>query len=156
MKPLFTFALIAALAPVAQAAPKFGEMKMTGPNSAKIIYEDKCANGGNIDKEKEVAFVNAMLANPSSNLGKLKAKLLKEIGDDIRGEGVYVSEPVDSYHDRDGCGQSWNSFSVFVYTLSGGNTDHTVARFLVSVDDDDNSGVRTLKLRSIQKIAIRN
>jgi len=109
------------------------------------------------EKEKQVAFVKAMLANPKSDLAQLKEKLLKEIADDKRGEGFYVSEPVASFRFRDGCGSSPNSFSVMVYTVAGGNTNHTIARFLVNVDDDDDeAGTRTLQLRSIQPRQIRD
>lgn len=156
MKARITFALFLSLATIAQARLKYGTLVMTSPNSAKVVYEEKCANGGNNDKEKQLAFLNAMLANPKSDLAQLKEKLLKEIGDDKRGDGFYLSEPVASFHDRDGCGASRNTYSVMIYTLTGGNTNHTVARFLVNVDDDDESGIRTLKLRSIQPLAIRD
>ena len=153
IKILFCFMT---LVPVVHAEPKFGELLMTGPDSGNILYADRCANGGNIDKAKEDEFVKAMLANPDSKLSRLKAQLIKEIGNDARGEGVYFGDREQSFHFRDGCSASLNTFSFMVFTVTGGNSNYTVARFLVSVDDDDNQGVRTLKVRSIQAIKIRD
>ena len=50
------------------------------------------------------------------------------LGDDKRGEGVLFSDPVSSFHHRDGCGGSINSVSFFVYTMCYGNKNLGLTR----------------------------
>ncbi|MGZ3649675.1 MAG: hypothetical protein ACXVB9_14015 [Bdellovibrionota bacterium] len=146
---------LAMFATSAHAATKVPTLVMTGPDSGKAIYADKCANGGNNDEENRAKFVQMMLANPASKLSQMKADLLKNL-DEPRGEGVYIGTFVQSFHDRDGCGSSNNSYSAIVMTVNNGNENHSVSRFLVTIDDDDNVGERTLSLHSIQPITIRD
>lgn len=61
-----------------------------------------------------------------------------------------------TFHNRSGCGTNINSYSAFVETVTGGNANHTVVKYLVTIDDDDNAGKRTLKIRDIRPINLRN
>ena len=140
----------------AHAAEKLGEVIMTGPDSAVVHYKDKCSNGAHIVLGDHRKYIDLMMANKDSQLFRLKANLLKQIGDDARGEGVYFGEILPTFHARYGCGESQNSFSFFVVTVTGGNTSLTVSKFLVTFDDDDLSDTRTLKIRSISPVNIRN
>ncbi|MDZ8094743.1 MAG: hypothetical protein RMZ42_22815 [Nostoc sp. DedQUE05] len=132
---------------------------MTSPNSAFANYEDKCSNGGNLDNVNREKFLKLMLADQKSKLSQLKVALLNEIkqsGDEPRGEGVRIGEWNQTFHDRSGCGTNTNSYSAFVVTVTGGNANHTVVKSLVTIDDDDNAGKRTLKIRDIRPIKLRN
>ncbi len=138
---------------------KIPALVMTSPDSAKVNYEDKCSNGGNSDKVNRDKFLKLMLADKRSKLSQLKVALLNEIkqsGDEPRGEGVYIGEWNQTFHERSGCGMSTNSYSAFVVTVTGGNANHTVVKYLVTIDDDDNAGERTLKIRDIRPINLRN
>jgi hypothetical protein len=88
-----------------------------------------------------------------------KVALLNEIkqsGYEPRGEGVYIGEWNQTFHERIGCGTNSNSYSAFVETVTGGNTNLMVVKFLVTIDDDDNAGRRTLTIRDIRPIKLRN
>lgn len=137
------------------SAPALPPLRMTSPDSATAIYADKCSNGKNHDQVNRDKFVQQMLANPKSHLAMLKATLQKHL-EDPRGEGVYLGEFVETYNDRDGCGSSAQSYSAMLVTITGGNTDHTVTRYLVTIDDNDDTGVRKLSLRSLLPISIRD
>jgi hypothetical protein len=142
----------------AAESPKIPALMMTSPDSASANYEDKCSNGHNIDNINRDKFLKLMLANQKSKLSQLKVALLKEIkqsGDEPRGEGIYIGEWNQTFHDRNGCGENTNSYSAFVGTVTGGNTNHTVVKYLVTIDDDDNAGKRTLKIRDIRPINLR-
>jgi hypothetical protein len=141
------------------AASRIGELVMTSPDSATVRYADRCSNGRNITEAIRAQFVRAMLANPESKISQLKAQILKEIrdsGDTPRGEGFALGAWSHSYHDRAGCSTSSNSYSALAASIAGGNTNHKVSRFLVTIDDDDEGGTRTLKLRSIQPVSVRD
>ena len=143
----------------ASESSKIPLLVMTSPDSATANYENKCSNGNNGDKVNFNQFLKLMLANKKSKLSQLKASLLNEIkqsGESPRGEGVYIGEWNQTFHDRDGCGTSTNSYSAFVTTVTGGNTNHSIVKYLVTIDDDDNGGKRTLKLRDIYPIKLRN
>jgi hypothetical protein len=132
---------------------------MTSPDSARFLYANKCSNGGNLDKINRDRFIKLMFANKKSQLAQLKVALLDEIkrsGDEPRGEGFFISEWFQTFHDRDGCGKNTNSYSAYIGIVSGGNTNRTVVKYLATIDDDDNGGERTLKLRSIRPLDIRN
>jgi hypothetical protein len=150
--------LFLALPLAAFAAPKLPPLVMTGPDSAKVVYADRCANGGNQDKANFDLFVKKMLADPRSKLAQLREKVLKEIkdgGEEPRGNGFYLTGFEQSYADREGCSQSSTSSTAIAVAQTGGNTDHTVAQALVTIDDDETEGVRTLSVRSITPIKIR-
>lgn len=128
---------------------------MTSPDSADANYEDKCSNGGNLDQFNRDRYLLLILADEKSKLSQLKVALLNEIklsGDQPRGEGVHIGEWNQTFHDRSDCGISTNSYSAFVVTVTGGNANHTVVKYLVTIDDDDPSGKRTLKIRDIRPI----
>ncbi|BDA75978.1 hypothetical protein CAL7716_101440 (plasmid) [Calothrix sp. PCC 7716] len=141
----------------AQSAP-LPALVMTSPDSATANYQDKCSNGANIDKQNRDKFLQLMLANKKSKLSQLKVALwgeIKKSGDEPRGEGVYIGEWNQTFHDRSGCGANSNSYSTFISTVTGGNTNHTVVKYLLTIDDDDNAGKRTLKVRDIRPISLR-
>jgi hypothetical protein len=131
------------------------ELKVTGPDAAQAVYAEKCANGGNSDEANRNKFVELMLANPKSKLAQAKATLYKNLSGEPH-DDVVLTDWVQTFHDRDGCGSSHNSYSAILETVTGGNTNHTVARQIVTIDDDDDSGVRKLSLRSIRPISVRD
>lgn len=138
-----------------QAAPP--KLTMLDADSAIAIYEDTCANGGSNDKTNFDNFITAMLANPASKLSKLKVSLLVQIksdGEEPRGEGVYIGDWTATYHDRDGCGSSHNSKSAFIMTVTGGNSNHTVTKYLATVSDNVDGAQRILKLEDIRAIKL--
>jgi hypothetical protein len=136
-------------------ADKLPDVKLTSPDTAQAVYADKCANGGNGDDQNRKKFVELMLANPKSKLAQAKATLYKSLAGEPH-DDVFLTDWVQTFHDRDGCGASHNSYSAILETLTGGNTNHTVARQLVTIDDDDDGGVRKLSLRSIRPISVRD
>ncbi len=142
----------------AAESTKIPALMMTSPDSAKANYENKCSNGGNSDKENRDKFVELMLKNRKSKLSQLQVALLNEIkksGDEPRGDGVYIGEWNETFHERDGCSSSADSYSAFVVTVTGGNSNHTVVKYLVTIDDDVNAGERILKVRDIRPINLR-
>ncbi len=162
MRFVFLTLFVLALAPTsvyADQSPKIPALVMTSPDSASANYENKCSNGGNLDKVNRDKFIKLMLADKKSKLSQLKVALLNEIkesGGQPRGEGVYVGEWNQTFHDRSGCSPITNSYSAFVVTVTGGNSNYTVVKYLVTIDDDDNEGKRTLKIRDIRPINLRN
>ena len=146
---------VAGAAPDKQPGPKLPELKPTGPDTARAVYPDMCSNGGNGDEQNRDKFVQLMLDNPKSKLAQAKAALYKTLRGDPH-DDVFLTEWVQTFHDRDGCGASHNSYSAVLETLTDGNSNHTVARKLVTIDDDDDGGVRKLSLRSIQPISVRD
>lgn len=154
---LFILTLFARSGHTAESAP-VAALVMTSPDSATANYEDKCSNGANIDKQNRDKFLQLMLKNKKSKLSQLKVALLNEIkksGDEPRGEGVYIGEWNQTFHDRSGCSASSNSYSTFISTVTGGNTNYTAVKYLLTIDDDDNAGKRTLKVRDIRSISLR-
>jgi hypothetical protein len=162
MRFVFLTLFVLALAPTsvyADESPKIPALVMTSPDSASANYEAKCSNGGNLDKVNRDKFIKLMLANKKSKLSQLKVALLNEIkqsGGEPRGEGVHIGEWNQTFHDRSGCATNTNSYSAFVVTVTGGNANYTVVKYLVTMDDDDNAGKRTLKIRDIRPINLRN
>jgi hypothetical protein len=67
-----------------------------------------------------------------------------------------IGELTQTFHARSGCASSANSYSAFVETVTGGNSNYTVVKYLLTIDDDDNAGERTLKVRDIRPISLRN
>jgi hypothetical protein len=142
----------------AAESTKIPSLMMTSPDSAKANYENKCSNGGNSDKVNRDKFVELMLTNRKSKLSQLKVALLNEIkksGDEPRGDGIYIGEWNQTFHERDGCSSSADSYSAFVVTVTGGNSNHTVVKYLVTIDDDVNASERILKVRDIRPINLR-
>jgi len=132
-----------------------GVLQMTGPDSAVAQYDDKCSNGANIVETTRTEFINKMLANPKSKLGKLKAQLTT-VEDGFQMTEGALTPWIQTFHLRSGCGTNENSFTAILQshdTISNSNV--VESKYLVTVDDDDESGVRTLKLRSIQRLNIR-
>ena len=157
----FTLSVLALATTSGHAAqsPKIPALVMTSPDSASVNYEDKCSNGGNLDQFNRSSFLKLMLANQFSKLSQLKVALFNEIkqsGDEPRGEGVHIGEWNQTFHNRSGCGTNTNSYSAFVSTVTSGNANYTVVKYLVTIDDDDNAGKRTLKIRDIRPIKLRN
>jgi len=158
---LFTLSVLALTRTSVSAdqSPNIPTLVITSSNSASANYENKCSNGRNIDKVNRDKFLKLMLADKKSKLSQLKVALLNEIkqsGDEPRDEGVYIGEWNQTFHERIGCDTNKNSYSAFVETITGGNTNHTVVKFLVTIDDDDNAGKRTLTIRDIRPIKLRN
>src|SRR5580698_1404291 len=155
MKTVLVCAVLSHVAIVEATPDKPPELKLTSPDAGQAVYADKCSNGGNSDEQNRDKFVQLMLANPKSKLAVAKSTLYKSLAGDPH-DDVVLSDWVQTFHDRDGCGASHNSFSAILMTVSGGNTNHTVARDLVTIDDDDDGGVRKLSLRSIRPISVRD
>ena len=131
------------------------ELVMTSPDSATATYADTCSNGGNNDATNRTRFISRMIADPRSQLAQLRVALLAEIaqsGEEPRGEGVVFGDWQLTGHERIGCGENHNSYSAFVLTLTGGNSNYLVAHRIATIDDTDISGLRTLTLRKIQPI----
>jgi hypothetical protein len=132
-----------------------GVLQMTGADAAVAQYNDHCSNGANIIEATRTQFINNMLANPQSKLGNVIGQLAT-VEDGIQATQGVLTKWVQSYHMRSGCGTNQNSFSAIVQSHDTMSNSHiTVTKFLVTVDDDDESGTRTLKLRSILPLNVR-
>jgi len=129
-----------------------GPLVMTSPDAGRVEYTDTCSNGGNNDAEMRNHFVQTSLKNPQSKLARLKAQLLKEIGSDVRGEGVFFGDWTQSFHERNGCGENHNSYTSIVVTVTGGNSNQTVARAMVIIDDNDDEGIRSFRVKSTRRL----
>ncbi|MEO5668413.1 MAG: hypothetical protein ABIR96_10160 [Bdellovibrionota bacterium] len=132
-----------------------GALQMTGPDSATAMYDDHCSNGANVIEKTRTQFINNMLANPQSKLGSVTAQLAT-VEDGIQATKGVLTKWVQTYHMRMGCGTNQNSFSAIIQSYDTMSNSHvTVSKYLVTVDDDDESGTRTLKLRDIQPLNVR-
>jgi len=132
-----------------------GVLVMTGRDSATAKYDDECSNGANIVEATRTQFINKMLADKESQLGSIVSKLSTFDGDIQETKGV-LTKWVQTYHMRSGCGTNHNSFTAMVQSYDTmSNSNVVVTKYLVTIDDDDESGTRTLKLRSIQALDMR-
>ena len=132
-----------------------GELKMTGPDAGVAQYNDHCANGRNNGEAVRKQFVEKMLANPESQLAKTVAGL-STFEDDFQLTKGVLTPWVQSFHLRSGCGTNNNSYSAIVQSYDTMSNSHvTVSKFLVTINDDDEVGTRTLSLKSIQPLSIR-
>ncbi|MFT3695664.1 MAG: hypothetical protein QM831_21180 [Kofleriaceae bacterium] len=136
------------VASTAFADPK---LVMKGHDAGEAIYADKCANGKNSDDATRAAFVANMIADKSSKLSQAMAKLAEQDYEVTLGDWTHT------FHLRDGCGDNYNSFSALILKSSTmGNSHELFAFSLVTIDDDDNTGKRSFKLRSITPVTGRS
>lgn len=133
-----------------------GVLEMTGPDSAVAKYNDECSNGANIVAETRAEFIKKMVENPESKLGKTLAQFTKFDGGIQESKGA-LTKWVQTYHMRSGCGTNHNSYTAMIQSVDTmSNSNVVVTKYIVTIDDDDESGTRTLKLKSIQPVIIRN
>lgn len=157
-----------------------GQLIITGPDAAKVPIEGEgCPDFGEEWATREAAlrkqFIDAMLANTGSKLARLRASYLKELlrdepwlaRSDAAAQAEYVAghflftDWAQTYYERSGCGESFESYSSIVQTMGRGNMHKTVSRYLVTIDFDRKAGrdgkdAITLKLRSAQPLKIRD
>lgn len=147
-------ALLLSLAAHAAPAPTpaYGELVMTSPNSARALYQDTCSNGANLDEKTFDAFAQKVLDNPKSKLGAIKIDLMNKLNKaGAVSPSVFFGGKMYVFHQRDGCASVHLQVAMSVLTDEG-STDHTeLAHDIVTFNDDDDSGVRTLSLVSIIK-----
>jgi hypothetical protein len=153
MRVLIALALLASTA----HADKLGELVMDTHDEGHILYADRCSNGANADEPGRAKFVAALRADKQSRLAKTLAEAEAKYVTDKSWYEVTLGDWVQTYHLRDGCSDSANSYSAFVYVMAKhGNSNELWTRYVVTIDDDLAGERRTLKFRSAVPIAVRD
>jgi hypothetical protein len=142
------------LSPVARAD---GEaLVMDGHDAGHLIYADKCSNGANNDDAGRDRFITALRADAKSQLARTLATAEAKFVTDKEMYEVALGDWIQTYHLRDGCGESSNSYSAFVVVQSKhGNSHELWTKYLVTIDDDVVAERRTLKVRSVVTLSMR-
>jgi hypothetical protein len=160
----FAFAFITSARAVAAPTPSsmpdvslLGELIMQGPDVGHIAYADRCSNGSNSDEAGFMKFVAAMRADKQSRLARTLAEAEARF---VRDKKLYEVELGDwfmTYHRRDGCSDMSISFSAPIQVREKISNSHELwTKYLVTIDDDVVAERRTLRLRSITPLALRN
>jgi hypothetical protein len=142
-------------APVAKKPPALGALVMDGPDDGHVTYADKCSNGANSDEANRKKYIAAMLADKKSRLATTLAETVKNFVADVEVEAV-LGDWEQTFHLRDGCGETDQSFSALLLVRSKmGNSHELWAKYLVTIDDDVVSELRKFSMRSIQPLVMR-
>jgi hypothetical protein len=148
-------ALLALTAP-ANADAEHGPLVMDGHAQGHIIYSDRCSNGANSDPAGFDDFVTALRGDPKSQLARTLAETEKKFVTDKTFYEVALGDWIQTYHLRDGCSDTSQSFSAIVFVRSKmGNSHELWTKFVVTIDDDVSSDRRTFKVRSVLPLALR-
>jgi hypothetical protein len=150
------FVIAAMLIAATAHADKLGALVMDGHDAAHIMYADRCSNGKNADRPGFDRFVAALRADPKSKLSTALVEAETKYVSDKTLYEVTLGDWIQTYHLRDGCADNSNSFSAFVYiraTVS--NSNELWTRYVITIDDDVASDQRTLHVRSVLPLALR-
>jgi len=138
-------------------APRFGELIMDGHDAGHILYADRCSNGANSDDAGRAKFIAAMRADKRSKLAQTLAAAEARFIRDKTFHEIDLGDWFMTYHLRDGCGQMSISFSAPINLLSKMSNIHELQiKYLVTIDDNVVADRRTLRLRSITPLALRD
>jgi hypothetical protein len=155
--PIALTLLTSTLSTAAPAAkkPALGELVMDGHDGGHVTYSDKCSNGANSDEANRNKYVAAMVADKESKLAVTLADTEKKFVSDVEVEAV-LGDWEQTFHLRDGCGETDQSFSAMILVQSKmGNSHELWAKYLVTIDDNVVSELRKFSLRSIQPLVMR-
>jgi len=156
--PLALALLTSAVSTAAPAAkkPALGELVMDGHDAGHATYADKCSNGGNSDEANRGKFIAAMVADKKSKLAIALADTETRFVNDSQWMEVALGDWQQTFHLRDGCGETDASYSAMILVRGKmGNSHELWAKYLVTIDDDVSQTVRKLGLRSIQPLVMR-
>jgi hypothetical protein len=137
-------------------ADKLGALVMDGHDAAHIMYADRCSNGNNADRPGFDRFVAALRADPKSKLALALAETETKYVSDQTLYEVVLGDWIETYHLRDGCADNSNSFSAFVFVRATvSNSNELWTRYVITIDDDVASDRRTLRVRSVLPLSLR-
>jgi hypothetical protein len=166
----FSFVLVASTLAIAAPEPdaakpgaakpdaaKPGELIMDGHDAGHILYADRCSNGANSDDAGREKFIAAMRADKRSKLAQTIAAAEARFVRDRTYYEIDLGDWFMTYHLRDGCGEMSISFSAPINLLSKMSNIHELQiKYLVTIDDNVVADRRTLRLRSIVPLALRD
>jgi hypothetical protein len=164
---LVSFSFVFAASTLAIAAPKpeapkpdasqLGELIMDSHDAGHIMYADRCSNGGNSDEAGRAKFIAAMRADKQSKLAQMLAAAEARFVRDKTFYEVDLGAWFTTYYLRIGCGETSISSSAPIYLLAKiTNTHELQTKYLVTIDDNVVADRRTLRLRSITPLALRD
>jgi hypothetical protein len=137
-------------------ADKLGALVMDGHDAAHATYADRCSNGANADRPGFDRFVAALRADPKSKLSLALAETETKYVSDKELYEVVLGDWIQTYHLRDGCADNSNSFSAFIYVRAKvSNSNELWTRYVITTDDDVTSERRSLHVRSVLPLALR-
>lgn len=138
-------------------APKLGELIMDGHDAGHILYADRCSNGANSEDVGRAKFIAAMRADQQSKLAQTLAAAEARFARDKTYYEIDLGSWFTTYYLRMGCGETSISFSAPINLLAKmSNTHELQTKYLVTIDDDVVGDRRTLRLRSITPLALRD
>jgi hypothetical protein len=155
-----SFTLTASTLAVAAPGPavaKLRELVMDSHDAGHIVYADTCSNGNNAEDAGRMKFVATMRADKQSKLARTLAEAEARFVSDKALYEVEIGAWFMTYHLRDGCSDVSISFSAPIQVREKlGNSHELQTKYLVTIDDDVVADRRTLRLRSITPLALRN
>lgn len=141
----------------AHADAKLGELVMDGHDEGHIMYADRCSNGKNADEAGRARFIAALRADKKSRLARTLAEAETKYVTDKTMYEVALGDWIQTYHLRDGCADNSNSYSALIFVQSTmGNSHELWTRYLITLDDDVSADRRTLRVRSVVPLALRD
>lgn len=137
--------------------PGLGKLIMDGHDAGHILYADRCSEDAHSDDAGRAKFIAAMRADKQSKLARTLAAAEARFVRDKRFHEIELGDWFMTYHLRIGCGERSISFSAPIYLLSKmSNTHEMQTKYLVTIDDNVVDDRRTLRLRSITPLALRD
>ena len=138
-------------------APRHDALIMDSHDAGHIMYADRCSNGGNSDEAGRADFIAAMRADKRSKLAQTLAAAAARFVRDKTYYEIDLGDWFTTYHLRMGCGETSISVSAPIYLLSKMSNIHELqTKYLVTIDDNVVADRRTLRLRSITPLALRD
>jgi hypothetical protein len=137
-------------------APGLGKLIMDGHDAGHILYADRCSENAHSDDAGRAKFIAAMRADKQSKLARALAAAETRFVRDKWHE-IDLGDWFMTYHLRNGCDERSISFSAPIYLLSKMSNIHEMqTKYLVTIDDNIVKDRRTLRLRSITPLALRD
>jgi len=130
--------------------PSPPRLVMSDASSGAVTYPDPC--GANSGEAPRKSYISNLLTNKASKLALVLAKLEA----DNENTRAFVGSWEQTYNERIGCSDLRSSYSAFVLLASTYGTGHELSvKYIVTIDDDVSEGKRTLSIRSIEPVTIR-
>jgi hypothetical protein len=149
--------ICSAITSVADADSKLEQLVMDGHDEGHIIYADHCSNGANADDAGRERFITALRADSKSQLARTLTAVEAKFVSDKENYEVALGDWIQTYHLRDGCADNSSSYSALVVVQAKhGNSHELWTKYMITIDDDVASERRTLRVRSVVPLTLRD
>ena len=129
-------------------------LKMLNSNKGLIVYSDNCSNGANSSDKKSVReFITKMEADTNSKLYKIEQRALKMRKD--ADASVWVADPIEAAHVRNGCGSTYNKLIATVNTRLAYNGHDVETQYIIVIKDIVEEAERRLELVDVKPFFIK-